>query len=379
MDGKTVVFLGAGASAADGAPVQSDLLQKFFLLRRRYDFDPISFNSEWDQELATFFLDFFGINVDEEEIVRVSRFPTFEEILGVIEIAKAQGEAFRDWSSYSIVSGNDRLQRIHDLLVYSIAEILDDTLAGKAVEHPRLVEKLKAREALQNTTFVSLNYDILIDNALLAQYPDIHLDYGISFANFEGQSAEMNGWHSTLPYKSIALFKLHGSLNWLYCPACRAIELTPMEKRIAKYRTAPGSCVCRNCDGPSVPVIIPPTFFKAFGNLYLREVWHKAERAVADADRIIFCGYSFPDADVHVRYLLKKAEKYEPKARQIFIVNEHEDKADAARGGEWDRYVRFFHDKHAIHWTRLGFQDFAEDPVSVVDPANWNTSMLVGR
>jgi hypothetical protein len=277
------------------------------------------------------------------------------------------------------VSSSDRLRSIHDLLVFSIAEILDDALTGRAVVHPRLVEVMKDKGTLRDATFVSLNYDILIDNALLAQHAVVDLDYGINFANYTPYRRGTDEWHAPRTGRSVPLYKLHGSLNWLYCPACRSVELTPMEKRIAKYRTDPGSCICKACDAPCVPVIVPPTFFKVFGNLFLREIWHKAEMATSEADRIVFCGYSFPDADVHVRYLLKHAELREMKRRKVFIVNEHGQKQQAERDAEWDRYVRFFRDKGTVHWTNLGFQQFAGDSDAVEDPANWNTTMRIGK
>ena len=35
-------------------------------------------------------------------------------------------------------------------------------------------------------------------------------------------------------------------------------------------------------------------------NVYLSSVWNKAEHAFRNSDLVIFCGYSFPDADIHI-------------------------------------------------------------------------------
>ena len=43
-------------------------------------------------------------------------------------------------------------------------------------------------------------------------------------------------------------------------------------------------------------------------NRYLQEIWYKSEKALKEAKNIYFCGYSFPDADIHIKYLLKRAE-----------------------------------------------------------------------
>jgi hypothetical protein len=38
----------------------------------------------------------------------------------------------------------------------------------------------------------------------------------------------------------------------------------------------------------------------------LAQVWYEAERALREADRAIFIGYSLPDDDVEVVYLVKR-------------------------------------------------------------------------
>lgn len=72
-----IVFLGAGASAADGAPVQNRLFKEYFA--NRPPKDAIS------QSLSQFFKDFFGI--DTSKNLKNIEFPTFEEILGILEIS----------------------------------------------------------------------------------------------------------------------------------------------------------------------------------------------------------------------------------------------------------------------------------------------------
>ena len=357
----TVVFLGAGASCADGAPTQGQLFRDYFLYYN--DQATKTIQHEWDRELATFFLVFFGIDVDDRSVVEEASFPTFEEVLGIIELADSQNESFRDWGTSHELDARKkpRLQHMHDLLVFLIAEILDQKLRDQATHHPRLVMNLQAANWLRNTSFISLNYDILIDNALLPAKQDynLDLDYTIQFANFGAD------WNNPRPSKSLRLLKLHGSLNWLYCPTCRDIRITPKEKGVCRLKWQPGDCLCNRCETLTVPIIIPPTYFKALSNLYLGQIWHAAERSLKECQRIIFCGYSFPDADVHVRYLLKRMEVNTDRTPEVFIVNEHHGKSGTARQVESDRYKRFFRNKAKIHWTELSFEAFCEDPTAV--------------
>jgi len=358
-DVRTVVFLGAGASRADGAPLQGELFRDYFLHYNSRPCDRIC--HDWDRELATFFDVFFGIKVDDRASVEHARFPTFEEVLGVIELADTQGESFRDWGTSHIVDAQQkpRLQHMHDVLILLIAEILDRKLRGNATHHPRLVRLLRDTGQLQTTSFVSLNYDILIDNALVGR-SGLNLDYSIEFLNSGADRTRRSAAESN------KLFKLHGSLNWLYCPTCRSMRITPCQKGICRLKWQPGDCICSKCKTLAVPIIIPPSYFKVLSNLYLRQIWHAAEQALLECGRIVFCGYSFPNADVHVRYLLKRVEVNGVRPPDVFIVNEHAGKAGTAREAEKDRYTRFFRDKARVHWTDLSFERFCESPTSVI-------------
>ncbi len=90
---------------------------------------------------------------------------------------------------------------------------------------------LRKADALKQIIFVSTNYDILIDNALVDEYKyDIDLDYGVEFRNFE----RADDWTRPRRNKSVLLCKPHGSLNWLFCPTCNELELTPKEKGVVE-------------------------------------------------------------------------------------------------------------------------------------------------
>ncbi len=58
---ETAIFLGAGASKAEGAPLQGELFKEYF--------SSAAFQQGYassDRDLATFFELIFGINVDED-------------------------------------------------------------------------------------------------------------------------------------------------------------------------------------------------------------------------------------------------------------------------------------------------------------------------
>src|SRR5258708_3581966 len=82
-DASVAVFLGAGASAAEGAPTQANLFRDYFG-KYRHLYTPAEQGPTIDSYLIPFFQTFFNINVDGNNLTTV-QFPTFEEALGVVE------------------------------------------------------------------------------------------------------------------------------------------------------------------------------------------------------------------------------------------------------------------------------------------------------
>lgn len=351
---KNIIFLGAGASAAEGAPMQSNLFKSYFSTIRNFS------NNNIDRHLIKYFLDFWGIDVQNDRLDNVI-FPTFEEALGMLELAKNRQESFKGFFSGNVRNNID--QTIEDL-IFLIAEILDLKLKDKNVFHKKLIENLIKSDEIKNTTFISLNYDILIDNAIVLAHEYTDLDYGIDFVNYQFP----NDWHRPNMERSIKLLKVHGSLNWLYCPVCKKMVLTPGEKGatklfyISKIRSRKLSYCCRLCEGNYVPVLIPPTYFKELSNPFLIQIWNMAEEELKECEKIIFCGYSMPDADIHIKYLIKRGLiNRNIDKPEVIIINNRNGKNPYEIENEIIRYKRIFGEN--INYTEKSFQEFAENPM----------------
>ncbi|QVW35807.1 SIR2 family protein [Geobacter sulfurreducens] len=345
MATEEVIFLGAGASAADGAPIQNALFKDYFKSR--------AYNDETNTVLSTFFMDFFGIDTNDD--LTGINFPTVEEVLGILELALNRNESFRKYPS---TPQAPKVQNTRESVIILMARILRDKLQAGRPIHDSLVSRLIHESRISKTAFVSLNYDILIDNALSDVHDKFDLDYGIPFANF----SRKNDWHRPRPNRAVKLFKLHGSLNWLYCPTCISLMITPKDKsKVSQYADTPIPCV--SCQTNMIPIIIPPTFFKVMSNFFLQQIWREAENTLIAARRIIFCGYSFPDADVHIKYLLKRIELNTGTCPDIYIFNSHHGKGDEVKEQEKQRYERFFSDKTKIYYLDKSFEDFCNNGI----------------
>ena len=303
-----------------------------------------------DQELAAFFQEMFAIDVKHRDLVNAD-FPTFEEVLGLTDLAIMRKEAFRRFDVDSRSKGGGRLRLIAQYLVFLVANVLDEKLRDRAHIHRQMVTALRGADELRKTVFVSTNYDILIDNAVTEEHASVDLDYGAEFRNFDWPG----DWQRPRSGRSVLLFKPHGSLNWLFCPACNELQITPKEKGVVTRLLISDVDVrekmCAECGTMFAPLIVPPTFYKDLSNVFLSSIWNRTDIALRKVNHIIFCGYSFPDADIHIKYLLKRAQTNRDGTLRITVINQHPDKDPELSKQEKQRYERFLRRNGELYGT----------------------------
>jgi NAD-dependent SIR2 family protein deacetylase len=241
-----------------------------------------------------------------------------------------------------------------------MAESLEHSLQKPKGFHKTLIRNMKDNEIINNTVFISSNYDILCDNALLSQY---EIDYGIEFV------ANESNIYSDRVQDNLKLFKIHGSLNWLYCPVCNSVKLTPKEKSIYNLITKDiiEKTICQKCKTQFLPITVPPTYYKDFSNPFLNQIWHKTEVALQNVEHLVFCGYSFPDADMHIKYLIKRIQtnRVNNTSLKISVINHFKGKLKSISKEEETRFNRFLGPD--VNYTEMSFQEFAENPMKIMN------------
>ena len=345
-----IVFIfGAGASASEGGPLSNDLLPESF---KKFK------NDARVKNVKEYIRDVYHNNCDDN-----SNIPNFEEILGPIDIALQKQEHISSkWN-------NEKLAILRNDLIYCICKILEKTLEHNHKYHANFIDDLlgKHYKRWNKCNFINLNYDILLDNALTKlgdkykidghenEYK-IDLDYGIRFRNEteleiieDKDLSEM--WHPPGKIK-VHLLKLHGSLNWLYCPTCNSIKITPKKKGVMKIFTE--FLLCESDSSEQRPLIVPPAFIKAYDNPYLVSIWLQAERILQKASRVYFIGYSMPEADIQIQYLLKKSLFRENSSSPKIIVVDRENNSE--NNDVHKRYKRLFGD---IEYLPIGFENLS--------------------
>lgn len=353
-DGPIVIVLGAGATKACGGPLTNEILyQAFRLSRRRERAIQLDLVNDFLQE---------QFRVPKDILKRkVKDYPSLPLLMSLIDIAIDRKHSFgARWNIETMA----KLRHALDLAIFSVLQY------GTRGKKWSLQEELfvKLNQLTSNWGIVSLNYDILPDNAL-AQISSMvddtkqarFADYGcdIFVPGVEGDDRR-DPRTAGLRLSFGKLLKLHGSLNWYYCPHCQRLDLgisaegnltvkvlqkfVPRErrsKRLLETRYQSRVARCEVCGAEVRPVLISPSLYKDYRNPHISRIWYEAEMLLRQATRVVFIGYSFPDDDVHVAYLMKRAlQGLDP--RNITVVEYSETPVRKESNPVYQRYLAMF-------------------------------------
>jgi len=317
MSPKNLFIFGAGASKADNAPLNDELIKEIFsILKHNGDIQSNpSINS-----LQTFLFKMYPITREFQN--DKDKYPTFEEILGLLQFAINRDESFKGFSQ-------DQLREFINLIIALMALVIEKKAATSnkinkkfitelfknfKKQHQNLeLDKTMEKFAKQNY-FLNINYDILLDSALYKlknQNDNCDIDYCLEIKD------------PNMPSKDIKIFKPHGSLNWLICKSCGLRTIGNVLKigmeSIRATIWGRGLNNCSQCGTKMSAIIIPPTFFKELNTDPIRNILVNLENHLKEVQNLIFIGYSFPEADLHLKYVFKKAQLFEGFKKIILI------------------------------------------------------------
>lgn len=170
----------------------------------------------------------------------------------------------------------------------------------------------------KRNTFISLNYDTVVEEA--AAELGLSIDYGAA-----GGLPSPDG----VVRRSLRLLKLHGSINWSKSRGRTGIAVWPSYRALR--------------DDGEQPLVIPPTWAKV-GTSGIQRVWSSAMDELKTATRIIILGFSFPDTDQHLRYLIATGLEKNISLREVHYLDlrpeEVQRRAERLLGGQFHRSLR---------------------------------------
>jgi len=370
---KTIVYiLGAGASAEDGAPVITEMLDKAFhnfggesgipgmrLMGITDEKDELDiFKSVF--ELADHF---YGlglvhamdnlyqtlilpghINFDVEDFfTRIDNMVKGKETYGlnwdkqkIAQVAKDAGFFF--YRTLCLETGLDRRPKHYLAFV--------ENALKPGIRH----------------CIITFNYDLLLEEGLCNYdryfnnkyknpifnrdyfYPKrLPWTYGVPFASISWASVPYRVGDENLA--DVHYFKLHGSLNWGICPVTKEITMYPAFASARVYEEFyKGYYKCHNGQHIMQPLLIPPTKSKDIDIPGLKLIWEKAAKSLTEAEEIHVIGYSLPEADTGAQELF--SENITHKLKRLVLVNpnsSHREKFRTliGRSLETSEYVSF--------------------------------------
>lgn len=310
---RDVIFvMGAGASISEGVPLQKDIVSALF---SKEDAD---LNGSEAINLVRQF-------IEENFYTSGGKFyPTLESIFGYLDYFITKQEALGQ--NYS----TEKIREIREALIQSIHYLIASN-CSKGEVYKKFWRTVDAHN--RNISVVTMNYDTLIDEAFdFLFYQRAFIDFCIDLMNYndlEGIDAfnwwinprepvQVEGGELPVPIK---LLKIHGSLNWKFCNCCNQVLLTPWDTRIDLTSMGFKRYIYPSCENPDTQVfdllcphdgnrfqtcIVPPSHIKNLAHPVINKLLDETASEIRKSRKLVFIGYSFPEADVHIKALFKK-------------------------------------------------------------------------
>lgn len=227
-----------------------------------------------------------------------------------------------------------------------------------------------AAKAWDPLSVISLNWDILLDNAIDRSL--LENDHALEFNDYDpfgvvdyccyvssydrGNRRIRSGlWSLGARGYNVKLLKLHGSLNWLQCPNCQRLFTAFDEKLVVSEKIGTR---CRHCKKHDISAklrgtLVMPTFLKDFSNFQLKLVWQNAGVELMEARRLVVIGYSLPHSDFEFRQLITRMIHPDTTVHAVLLGKSNRYPEEKAR------YEQFFAG-HSLTFEEGGVTAFVE-------------------
>jgi NAD-dependent SIR2 family protein deacetylase len=321
MSNLDIYVIGAGSSISAGVP-----LTKHFV--------PYLFENEPQDErlvrVRDFIKEFYASNFESEPVT----YPKFEQVLTMLDMAIDNDHYMSSKFHHKY------LRQLRNDMVYLIWYFLGRVKNESRIKlYDSFVDKIDP----DSSVLISLNYDTLLDFSIMERFSCI--DYGIKFTKLYSDK------RLTYDERPPLLLKIHGSINWLYCPNCESIYAYVGNECVRNiFNQQPELCVYDDCYLKGI--IIPPTGQKNYELSPLSLMWIKAGKLLRSASRITFIGYSLNEIDMRVLYLLKRAHFNNKNKPAIRVVDPD------PTGFIFQRYKRLFGE---IEGLPITFDEFVKN------------------
>lgn len=360
-----------------GGPTQAQIMSEIWRLP---DYGDIGHNKN---VFKTFLRD--CLNVDETCV-------SLEDIYTPIDRCLADGLSLKGIAKSELLSLRNTIDYLISLAIqqcFQSGPVFDPNYVPNLARHFVKRASVRADKAIgvqdkraakdyDPISIISLNWDILMDNALSKALSDrdgpVIDDYApfgvvdyccyISSLRADDRRIRTGLWSLGCRGYNIKLLKLHGSMNWLQCPNCQQLFIGFDEKHNIVNFTNPQPC--RHCQAQGHQSLlrgslVMPTFLKDLSNFQIKLIWQNAAVELMEARRLVFVGYSLPSADFEFRQLLSRMVHKDTKV-EAFLW------AGAGTFADEERRYRSFFSRHTVEVFGGGAVEFVARETSIVGP-----------
>jgi len=299
-DRNTVFIIGAGASKHVGVPTMDGFINKMYELYRS--------NDEYQDRLVFDLIRkwkgvFAHGSFDLNNVEALFSAADIERLISIGEKEDASvSEAFEALRTMIV-------RTVVDTQAYSLADNGRRVTSENA--YGELLKEIRKRSD-RRFDFITVNYDLGLEFA----FDSVGKKYDLGFG----------AWNAVESH----LLKLHGSINWK-TEGGNIKEISPHDMRVrsggyqfAQLLGGKHRLKLETYLELRESLIIPPSFSKYGVEGPLRSVWSNAYRALRNARDIFIIGYSMPETDLMVRYLLSLAFRDVERIRTCWIINPDE-------------------------------------------------------
>ncbi len=207
-----------------------------------------------------------------------------------------------------------------------------------------------AAKNADDLTIITFNHDLVIENEIARRAslrPRWCIDKGYgAISSLLNPLVPVGGSAKTFHFheqnlcnhdRPLTILKLHGSLNWNVRinssrPTTRFLEggggTNPLQLVTRMRIGQRGSTFVRSSGGKGRtewtmwPIVVPPVYAKqALRPKAVKLVWEDARKAIQNADRILFFGYSLPALDVEAEKLFERGLLRNDSVQWLDVVN----------------------------------------------------------
>ena len=193
-------------------------------------------------------------------------------------------------------------------------------------------------------SIITLNYDILLEKLLFETMSERYRSwnsykgfYKQALTDLHSRGKSSGGLNSNADDKHgdklPAIYKLHGSINWLWSATspsepiyfASGNEHKNLRKDLSEY-------------------IVPPVLDKTqfYNNNILKSIWSDAYSVLREADELYIVGFSFPVTDLSIRFLFNSALNDRKNCPKVYVVNTKDSISQGNKDCIKERYETIF-------------------------------------